>query len=131
VRLPGAGGAPEIAASTGQVIVIVKQSTRTFVERLDFITSVGHRSGDTTRRELGFTGAGPTVVITDLGVLRPDPSTCELTLTQLHAGVTVEQARQATGWSLAVAPDLPMTPPPTEEEMTELRRLKASYRRST
>jgi glutaconate CoA-transferase, subunit B len=130
-RLPGAGGAPEIAASTKEVIVIVKQSTRTFVERVDFITSVGHRIGDTTRQQLGFTGAGPTVVITDLGVLRPDPSTCELTLTQLHPGVTVEQAVQATGWPLAVAPQLSTSPPPTEEELTVLRRLKASHGRST
>lgn len=127
VRLPGAGGAPEIAASTGQVIVIVKQSPRTFVERLDFITSVGHRVGTTTRREFGFRGAGPTVVITDLGILRPDPSSSELTLTQLHAGATVEDARTATGWDLAVAPHPAVTPPPTARELAELRRLKASH----
>jgi glutaconate CoA-transferase subunit B len=129
VRLPGAGGAPEIAALTKEVIVIVKQSPRTFVERLDFITSVGHGSGDTTRRQLGFTGAGPTVVITDLGILRPDPTTSELTVTQLHPGVTVERAREATGWMLAVADDLTETTPPTEQELTALRRLKASHRR--
>jgi glutaconate CoA-transferase subunit B len=131
VRLPGAGGAPEIAASTKEVIVIVKQSPRTFVERLDFITSVGHGSGDTTRRQLGFTGAGPTIVITDLGILRPDPTTAELTLTQLHPNVTIEQARAATGWKLAVADTVTETVPPTEEELTVLRRLKASNRRTT
>jgi glutaconate CoA-transferase subunit B len=129
VRLPGAGGAPEIAASTKEVIVIVTQSPRTFVERLDFITSVGHGSGNTTRRQLGFTGAGPTIVITDLGILRPDPSTAELTLTQLHPNVTIEQARAATGWSLAVAETVTVTVPPTEQELTVLRRLKASNRR--
>jgi glutaconate CoA-transferase subunit B len=131
VRLPGAGGAPEIAASTKEVIVIVKQSPRTFVERLDFITSVGHGSGDTNRRQLGFTGAGPTIVITDLGILRPDPTTAELTLTQLHPNVTVEQAREATGWRLAVADSVTETVPPTEQELTVLRRLKASNRRIT
>jgi glutaconate CoA-transferase subunit B len=131
VRLPGAGGAPEIAASTKEVIVIVKQSPRTFVERLDFITSVGHGSGDTTRRQLGFTGAGPTIVITDLGILRPDPTTAELTLTQLHPNVTIEQARAATGWKLAVADTVTETVPPTEEELTVLRRLNASNWRTT
>jgi glutaconate CoA-transferase, subunit B len=130
-RLPGAGGAPEIAASTKQVIVIVKQSTRTFVERLDFITSVGHRIGQMTRQQLGFTGAGPTTVITDLGMLGPNPTTSELTLMQLHPEVTVEQARAATGWPLAVATDLLSTPPPTEEELMVLRRLKSSHARAT
>lgn len=131
IRLPGAGGAPEIAASTKQVIVIVKQSVRTFVERVDFITSVGHRIGNTTRQQLGFTGAGPTTVITDLGILCPDPTSSELTLTQLHPGVTVEEARAATGWPLAVATDLLTTSPPTEAELTVLRRLKSSQARST
>jgi glutaconate CoA-transferase subunit B len=105
VRLPGAGGAPEIAASTKEVIVIVKQSPRTFVERLDFITSVGHGS--------------------------PDPTTAELTLTQLHPNVTIEQARAATGWKLAVADTVTETVPPTEEELTVLRRLNASNWRTT
>jgi glutaconate CoA-transferase subunit B len=131
VRLPGAGGAPEIAASTKEIIVIVKQSTRTFVERVDFVTSVGHRIGDKTRQQLGFTGAGPTIVITDLGVLRPHSSTGELTMTQLHPGVRAEQAVQATGWPLAMAPQLLTSHPPTEEELTVLRRLKASRGTST
>lgn len=126
VRLPGAGGAPEIAASAREVIVIVKQSPRTFVEHLDFITSVGHGSGKTTRRDLGFTGAGPTIVITDLGILRADPVTSDLTLTQVHPGVTVEQARMATGWTLAVADDLTETPSPTERELRVLRQLKSA-----
>jgi glutaconate CoA-transferase subunit B len=126
VRLPGAGGAPEIAASTREVIVIVRQSPRTFVERLDFVTSVGYGSGPSTRRELGFTGAGPTVVITDLGILRPDQDTCELTLTQLHPGVTVEHATAATGWPLAIAGDLAQTSPPTTGELGALRALEAA-----
>ena len=102
VRLPGAGGAPEIAASCGEVIVIVRQSPRTFVERVDFVTSVGYGAGRGDRERLGLPGRGPVKVITDLGVLEPDPETCELTLTALHEGVSVEDARAATGWELRV-----------------------------
>jgi glutaconate CoA-transferase subunit B len=124
VRLPGAGGAPEIAASTKEVIVIVRQSPRTFVEQLDFITSVGHGGNGVSRAQLGFTGAGPTVVITDLGILRPDPETKELVLSHLHPGVGLEEAKAATGWTLAVAGDLDTTQPPTPAELGALRTLK-------
>ena len=123
VRLPGAGGAPEIAASCGEVIVIVRQSTRSFVERVDFITSVGYGSAPGDRERLGFPGRGPVKVITDLGVLEPDPETCELTLTSVHEGVDPDQARQATGWPLAVAEDLNVMTPPTQEELDALRDL--------
>ncbi|NYI95358.1 glutaconate CoA-transferase subunit B [Streptomonospora nanhaiensis] len=123
VRLPGAGGAPEIAASCREVVVIVRQSRRTFVEKIDFVTSVGHGSGPGDRERLGLRGAGPTRVITDLGVLQPDPATRELTLVQVHPGVTAEDARAATGWDLAVAPDLATTPEPTSEELAVLRSL--------
>jgi glutaconate CoA-transferase subunit B len=121
VRLPGAGGAPEIAAAAGRVIVIVRQSPRTFVERVDFISSVGY--GPTGTERTG-TGAGPTLVITDHGVLEPDPSTRELTLTRLHQGVSVDQARAATGWALKVADNLELVPPPTADEFSQLRRLQ-------
>jgi glutaconate CoA-transferase, subunit B len=123
VRLPGAGGAPEIAASCGEVIVIVRQSTRAFVEKVDFVTSVGHGDGPGSRERLGLRGKGPTQVITDLGILEPDPETLELTLTHLHPGVTVEQAKQATGWELRVADELATTEPPTESELAALREL--------
>jgi glutaconate CoA-transferase subunit B len=73
VRQPGAGGAPEIAASAREVIVMLRHKRRAFVEKLDFITSVGHLRGGGSRRELGYPGAGPVAVITDLGILRPDP----------------------------------------------------------
>src|SRR6201987_1323337 len=79
VRLPGSGGAPEIAASCREVIVVVRQSTRSFVERVDFVTSVGYGSGPGNRERLGLTGAGPKKIITDLGILEPDPETLELT----------------------------------------------------
>src|SRR4051812_43468646 len=111
VRLPGAGGAPEIAASCGEVIVIVRQSTRAFVEKVDFITSVGHGDGPGAREKLGLRGKGPTKVITDLGILEPDAETRELTLTHVHPGVSPEQALKATGWDLKIADDLQTTEP--------------------
>ncbi|WP_112248553.1 CoA-transferase subunit beta [Kribbella monticola] len=205
-RLPGAGGAPEIAAAAGRVIVIVKQSPRTFVEQLDFITSVGYgptgrerrtrsapdRTTEPTDAEptgagpmgagptgvgatgagptgagpmsagrtavgstgagpmgagptaagamgagrtgagsmgagptgAGAMGAGPTLVITDFGVLEPDPGTNELTMTRLHQGVTVEDARKATGWDLKVAESIEEVPPPTATELAALRSLR-------
>src|SRR5579859_5907286 len=89
VRLPGAGGAPEIAASCREVIVIVRQSTRSLVERVDFVTSVGHGRGPGDRERLGLTGAGPKKIITDLGVMEPDPGTLEFTLTGVFGGVAV------------------------------------------
>lgn len=123
VRLPGAGGAPEIAASAKEVIMVLKHRARSFVERLDFVTSVGHREGDDSRAELGYPGSGPTAVITDLGVLRPDPTTRELTLVTLHPGATAEEAREATGWDLKVAEETTTTEPPAREELRVLRDL--------
>ena len=126
IRLPGAGGAPEIAASCREVIVVVRQSKRAFVDRVEFVTSVGYGSGPGDRERLGLRGRGPRIVITDLGILRPDPDSCELTLTNLHPGATVEQAREATGWRLAVAGELTTTPPPTRHELEVLRALEAT-----
>jgi glutaconate CoA-transferase subunit B len=126
VRLPGAGGAPEIAASCAEVIIVVSQTRERFVERLDFVTSLGHGSGGDERRRLGLRGGGPTVVITDLGVLKPDPVTRELVLTHVHPGVTADEARAATGWELEVAPTLSTTEPPSEIELETLRALQAA-----
>jgi glutaconate CoA-transferase subunit B len=123
VRLPGAGGAPEIAAACRQVIVVVRHRPRILVDRLDFVTSVGFGDGPGHRERLGLRGRGPVLVITDLGVLEPDPDTAELTLTRVHPGVDVEQVRAQTGWPLAVAPALVRTPPPTPEELAALRSL--------
>jgi glutaconate CoA-transferase, subunit B len=123
VRLPGGGGAPEIAAACGEVVVIAPHSPRTFVERLDFVTSVGFGDGPGARERLGFRGRGPTTVITDLGVLEPDSDTKELTLTQLHEGVESDRVREATAWPLAVAAEPRRTEPPTDEELGTLREL--------
>jgi glutaconate CoA-transferase, subunit B len=125
-RLPGAGGAPEIAASAGEVFVVMRQSKRAFVENCDFRTSIGHGDGPGTRDRLGMTGRGLTTVITDLGVLRPDPVTAELILTQLHPGATVEQVKAATGWDLQVSSALTTTEPPSDHELTVLRALQAA-----
>jgi glutaconate CoA-transferase subunit B len=123
-RLPGAGGAPEIAASAGEVIVIIRQNARAFVEHCDFVTSVGFGAGPGDRERLGLRGRGPQVVITDLGILRPDPTSCELVLTELHPGRTPEEAVAATGWPLKVAGDLVETEPPTAEELEALTALQ-------
>ena len=123
VRLPGAGGAPEIASSAGEVIVMLRHTRRAFVEQVDFVTSVGFgRSGE--GRE-GHRGSGPSVVITDLGVLEPDPSTHELTLVGIHPGVDVQQVVEQTGWKLAMADELATTEEPTPDELRILRDLKA------
>jgi glutaconate CoA-transferase, subunit B len=122
-RLPGAGGAPEIAASCDEVIVIVPHARRTFVKHLDFRTSVGHGEGPGSRERLGFRGAGPTAVITDMGVLEADPQTTELVLTAIHPGVEVEAVRAETEWDLEVSDDLKRTEPPTAKELRVLRQL--------
>jgi glutaconate CoA-transferase subunit B len=128
VRLPGAGGAPEIATSCKEVIVVIRQSPRTFVEQVSFVTSVGHGTGAGDRARLGLTGAGPVLVITDLGQLRPHPVTRELVLTDLHPGCSVEQALAATGWELSVSPGLGRTEAPSAAELTALRALEAAGR---
>jgi len=109
VRLPGAGGAPEIATNVREVFVMLRQSPRAFVERLDFRSSVGSRVS---------------VVVTDLGLLQPGRDG-ELTLTHLHPGVTAEQAREATGWPLRIAESLGETEPPSDDELATLRELQA------
>jgi glutaconate CoA-transferase, subunit B len=121
VRLPGAGGAPEIAASCKEVIVIVRQSRRTLVEKVDFVTSVGYGSGPGDRERLGLRGRGPQQLITDLGVLTPDPLTCELTMTGIFEGVRAETIRERTGWDLAIAASPRAIPPPTAAELAALR----------
>lgn len=128
VRLPGAGGAPAIACFAREVLIVMKQTPRSFVPRLDFCTSYGYLTGSGARAATGSPGAGPRAVITDFGVLRPDPSTDELTLSALYPGVTVEAARAATGWPLAVAARLETLPPPTPAELRTLRALEASTR---
>ncbi len=126
VRLPGAGGAPEIAAACKEVVVVLRQSRRTFVDRVDFITSIGFGDGPGVRQRLGLRGAGPQRVITDLGVLQPDPETTQLRLTGIYPGQSVSDIREKTGWDLQVAADLEEIAPPNEAELTVLRGLVAT-----
>lgn len=123
VRLPGAGGAPEIASLAREVLVVMRQSRRSFVERVDFTTSAGHLDGGDARTRLGLPGAGPQLVITDLGILAPEPVTKELVLVSTHPGITVDEVRAHTGWDLRVAEPLEVTDPPTQRELTLLRRM--------
>ena len=123
VRLPGAGGAPEIAASCREVIVVMRHSARSFVERVDFVTSVGYGAGPGDRERLGLTGAGPRKIITDLGVLEPDPMTLEFTLTGLYPGISAAAVQERTGWGLAVVADPEIIAPPSAAELTALREL--------
>ena len=125
VRLPGAGGAPEIAASARETFIMLRQNARAFVETLDFRTSVGHADGNGSRAALGMRGAGPTVIITDIGVMRPDAATGEFVLTELHPGRTVDEAVAATGWPLKVAATVRQTEPPTDHELATLRAIQA------
>jgi glutaconate CoA-transferase subunit B len=125
VRLPGGGGAPEIATSCGEIFVVMKQDTRSFVEKVDFVTSLGHGKGGNDRASYGVTTKGPTKVITDLGVMEPDPVSKELTVVGLHPGVTREAVVAATGWAVKFAPKLTETVAPTDAELKVLRALHA------
>ena len=129
VRLPGAGGATEIAGACKDVIIIIKQSTRTFVSEIDFITSLGFGDGPSSRDENGLIGGGPRYVITDLGILEPDPKTKELVLTSIHPGVTVEQVRENTGWDLKISDALATTAAPSTSELERVRALVATSSR--
>ena len=125
VRLPGAGGAPEIAGSAKEVLIILKQSPRTFVNKLDFLTSVGHGEGGDSRKRLGLPGAGPVGIITDLCIMEPEEGTHEFVVTTLHPGVTREQVIAATGWDVRFADTVVNSDSPSEYELTALRDLEA------
>jgi len=105
--------------------VVARHTTRTFVNQLDFVTSIGHHAGGDSRKALGLPGDGPTAVITDLGVLRPEAQSRELVLTATHPGVSVATVRERTGWPLRIDAELSETEPPTELELGTLRRLSA------
>ncbi len=125
VRLPGAGGAPEISSSAKEVLIVVKQSRRTFVEKLDFVTSVGFLSGGNAREASGLPGKGPVAVITDLCILRPDAATRELKVASIHPGVDRGTISTNTSWQIQFAEDCAQTPAPTAQELKTLRDLKA------
>jgi len=125
VRLPGAGGAPEIAGSAKEVLIILKQSHRSFVDKLAFITSVGFGEGGDHRQQLGLPGKGPTAIITDLCIMEPEAGTHEFVVTALHPGVTREQVVAATGWAIRFADQVATSAAPAATELAALRDLQA------
>jgi hypothetical protein len=126
VRLPGAGGAPEMAMACQRIFVVIPHSTRAMVGRLDFVTSLGHGSGGDSRARQGITTAGPAKVITDLCVMEPDPATRELTVTSVHPGVTRDRIQAATAWQIRIADSVTETAAPSTIELEMLRRVKLS-----
>jgi glutaconate CoA-transferase subunit B len=122
-RLPGAGGAPEIAALAGEVLIIMQQSARSFVRQLDFVTSAGFLDGGDARERAGLPGNGPVAVITDLCILEPDPATRELTVASIHPGVARAAIEAATGWPVRYLSRVRITEPPSADELSTLREL--------
>ncbi|MCE8013690.1 CoA-transferase subunit beta [Halomonas daqingensis] len=124
VRLPGGGGAPEIATNAGEVFITLKHSKRAFVDRVDFVTTLGFGRDGKGRDGVPNIGKGPTRVITDLCVMKPDPETKELVVVSLHPGVSREEVIEATGWEIRFAETLESTPEPSARELEVLRELK-------
>ncbi|HLH98200.1 MAG TPA: CoA-transferase subunit beta [Xanthobacteraceae bacterium] len=129
-RLPGGGGAPEISTCCGEIFIIMNQSKRSFVERLDFITSMGHGQGFDHRVRLGLKTKGPTKLITDLCVLEPDPASREMIVTSIHEGVTRDRIAAQTGWPVRYAAQIAETRPPSAQELNALREIKARTARA-
>ncbi len=127
VRLPGAGGAPEIATACGKVFITLPHTPRRLVDSVDFVTSLGFGPTGRERAELGVTTRGPALVVTDLCVLEPEPVTNELIVSSLHPGVTRTQIVEQTGWPIRFAHDVTDTPPPSPDQLEVLRDL---YRRT-
>jgi len=125
VRLPGGGGAPEIATSCKEIYITLKQAQRSMVDKIDFYTSFGHGEGGDHRQRLGITTKGPTLLITDLAIWRPDSETKEFVVNSLHRGVTREMVQETCGWTVRFADNLDETPVPTDEELMTLRELQA------
>ena len=121
VRLPGSGGAAEIAVHAKRVLIISRLNNRAFPAEVDFITSPGQRCRGKTRKELGMPGAGPIKIITDQGILENDPATGEMVLTALYPGVTVDEVKANVGWPLKVRDHLDLVAPPTTRELQLLR----------
>jgi glutaconate CoA-transferase subunit B len=129
-RLPGGGGAPEISSSCGEIFIIMRQAPRSFVEKLDFVTSFGHGEGGDHRARIGIKTKGPTRLITDLALFEPEPHTREMIVTSMHPGVTREQIQANTGWPVRFARELAVTAAPNQEELTVLRELKVRTARA-
>ena len=123
VRLPGSGGATEIATGCQRVYIVMPHGSRAFVDRLDFLTSLGHGATGRERRTFGLTTEGPTLIVTDLCTMRPDPATNEFKVASLHPGITAATVRAQTGWPLQFHAAVDETPPPRTDELAALRGL--------
>jgi glutaconate CoA-transferase subunit B len=130
VRLPGGGGAPEIANSCAEIFIIMAQGKRSFVNKLDFVTSLGYGEGGDHRKRLGVSTKGPTKLVTDLCIFEPDPATKEMTVVSIHPGVTRDQIQENTGWPVRYANKVGETQPPTAQELQVLRDLHARTKRA-
>jgi glutaconate CoA-transferase subunit B len=123
VRLPGSGGAAEIAIHARRTVVVSRLDRRTFPETVDFVTSPGHQAKGRSRRELGMPGAGPTKVVTDKAVLESDPASGELVLSALYPGVEAGEVKAGIGWQLRSKSRLDQVEPPSERELYLLRQV--------
>jgi glutaconate CoA-transferase, subunit B len=123
VRLPGSGGATEIATNCGRIYIVMRHNPRAFVKALDFMTTLGHGPTGRERRALGIRTDGPVLVVTDLCVMTPDPDSKELVVSSLHPGVTDAHVREATAWSVRFAERVETTTPPSDAELETLRNL--------
>jgi glutaconate CoA-transferase, subunit B len=125
VRLPGGGGAPEIATNCGEIFIIMAMGKRAFVDKLPFVTSMGHGPTGRERRALGLTTKGPTRLITDLCVFEPDDETKEMTVVSIHPGATRDQIIENCGWTPRFADNVAQTKAPTADELAVLRDMQA------
>jgi glutaconate CoA-transferase, subunit B len=130
VRLPGSGGATEISTSCQRIFIVMRHGRKSFVEKLDFLTSLGHGPTGRERRELGLRTEGPSLIVTDLCTMRPDGQSKEFEVVTLHPGVAAESVRENTGWPIRFAADVQETPAPTEAELAALRDLNARTARA-
>src|SRR5579871_5325220 len=125
VRLPGSGGATEVASSGGQIFIIMRQNSRSFVSKLDFLTSLGHGRTGAERAALGLKTRGPTLLISDLCTMTTDANTNEFLVRTLHPGVTRDQVQRNTGWEVRFAETVEETPEPSRTELDAMRKLNA------
>jgi glutaconate CoA-transferase subunit B len=130
VRLPGAGGATEIASDCGRIFIVMPHSPRAFVPKLDFLTTLGHGPTGRERRRLGIATAGPMLLVSDLCIMEPEPDSREFVVTSLHPGVSRDQVRRATGWDVSLADEVVETAEPTAHELEVLRDLQARTARA-
>lgn len=130
VRLPGSGGAAEVGMGSRQIFIIMRQNPRSFVSRVDFVTTLGHGPTGRERRELGIRTQGPTLLVTDLCIMRPEPESKEMVVATLHPGITRQQVREQTGWPVRFDDKVSETRPPSMEELEVLRSLHARTARA-